>query len=352
MGARQRHDPPLDGGNIGLHRLAFRQLDDGLGQRQGILGAVIDLAGEEKLALFRLLAIGDVDGDAADLRDMAVTLGRGGRRKAPAPLAVGAAQPEFGLHRARLLEQLEEFLLQPRPVLRIDQRLQAQGVDAKARRIDVADAVLALVPMRLPACEVPVPGSHLAGDQRQAAAFLAGAQPGGGAFELARAIGDTVLQLAVQRLQLPGLAMKLGEDLDLGEKNLRHHRHRHIVDRAHLVAAKQVLVREADGRDEDDRRVLEARMLADHGGKLEAVHVRHAHIHQDDGDVGAQELVESLVRGGGLQEVLAEIGENDLIAQELRRLVVDQQDVDLAVVLVLVRHPDLNSAVQPHPQGR
>jgi hypothetical protein len=49
-------------------------------------------------------------------------------------------------------------------------------------------------------------------------------------------------------------------------------------------------------RDEDDRRILVTGMLADHRGELEAVELGHADIHQDDGDVGAQEALQRLAR--------------------------------------------------------
>ena len=38
--------------------------------------------------------------------------------------------------------------------------------------------------------------------------------------------------------------------------------------------------------------------------------------------------VQRLSRGVGLDEVLAQLGQDDLVAQQLGRLIVDQQDVD------------------------
>ena len=84
-----------------------------------------------------------------------------------------------------------------------------------------------------------------------------------------------------------------------------------------------------DGGDEDQRHVLEARMLADHRGKLEAVLLGHADIDKDDRDLRLQKLFEGLARGGRLDQVLAQLCEHDFIAQELRGLIVHEQDVDL-----------------------
>ena len=104
------------------------------------------------------------------------------------------------------------------------------------------------------------------------------------------------LELAIQLLELPRLAVELGEDLDLRPQDFRHHRHRHVVDRAHLVAAQPIDVGQQDRRDEDDRRLLEARMLADHRGELEAVELRHADVDQHDGDLVLQQDTRSASR--------------------------------------------------------
>ena len=46
-------------------------------------------------------------------------------------------------------------------------------------------------------------------------------------------------------------------------------------------------------RHEDDRRPLEARVLADHRRQLVAVEVRHADVDQDDGDLVASAGISS-----------------------------------------------------------
>jgi hypothetical protein len=82
-------------------------------------------------------------------------------------------------------------------------------------------------------------------------------------------------------------------------------------------------------RHEDHRQLLEARMLADHGCELEAVDLRHHHVDQDDGDVGLEQDAQRLVRRVGLDQVLAKLLEDDLVAEELGGLVIHQEDVDL-----------------------
>ena len=44
--------------------------------------------------------------------------------------------------------------------------------------------------------------------------------------------------------------------------------------------------------------LLEARMLADHRGELEAVELGHADVDQDNGDVVRQQVLERLARRG------------------------------------------------------
>ena len=152
------------------------------------------------------------------------------------------------------------------------------GVTAKVLRIDAEDPVLAFVPHPVAVDPVPVPGAHLAGGDRQAAALLAFEQPGVRFLQLRGARAHAVLELGIEPLELPGLAIELGEHLDLGAQHFRHDRHRNVIDRAHLVAAQPVDIADLDRRDEDHRRLLEARMLADHGGELEAVELRHADV--------------------------------------------------------------------------
>ena len=161
--------------------------------------------------------------------------------------------------------------------------------------------------------------------------FFAFAQTRGGGFELGGALADAALQLLVEALELARLAVELGEDGDLGAQDLGDDRDRDVVHRPALVAAQAIELGEVDRRHEQERGLLIARMLADHGRQLEAVEVRHADVHQHHRDLVAQELLERLVGGAGGDQVLVQLLEDGLIAEQLAGLVVDQQDRDSLV---------------------
>ena len=59
-------------------------------------------------------------------------------------------------------------------------------------------------------------------------------QVGVGLGQFGGALGDAPFEFGVQRLELPRLAVQLGEDPHLGAQHLRHDRHRHVIDRARL----------------------------------------------------------------------------------------------------------------------
>ncbi len=155
--------------------------------------------------------------------------------------------------------------------------------------------------------------------------FLEGA---GRRLEGGRPLHDPRLELGVEALQRPRLAIEVGEHADLGPQDLGHHRHRHVVHRPALVAAQPVEVGEHHGGDEDDRRLLEPRVLADHRRQLVAVELRHAHVHQHDRDLGLEQVLQRLGGRARRDQRVAEIAEDRLVGQQLRRLIVDEQDVD------------------------
>src|ERR1700756_4056320 len=83
-----------------------------------------------------------------------------------------------------------------------------------------------------------------------------------------------------------------------------------------------------DRRYEDKRRLLKPRVLTYHGGQFEAVELWHLHVDQNDGDVSLQQMLQSLASRGRLDEHLPKLIQDDLVTQELGRLIIDQQDVD------------------------
>jgi hypothetical protein len=133
-------------------------------------------------------------------------------------------------------------------------------------------------------------------------------------------------------LQLPRLAVQLRKHLDLRAQHLRHDRHWNVVDRPHLIAAKPVEIADLDRGDEDHRGLLETWMLTDHGRKLKTVELGHADIDQDDGDVVLEQDFQRLAAGGRNNEILAQLLQDHLIRQKLRRLIVDEEDVDLFMI--------------------
>src|SRR5579871_1534105 len=210
----------------------------------------------------------------------------------------------------------------------VHQTADVVDVGRETMRVDAENAMLALIPFQFSAADLPFPGAHLAGGQRQAAALLALQQPGGRGFEFRGAFGDAALQLDVHLFELPGLAEKFGKDPHLGAQQVGHYRHRHVINRAELITAQPVDVLDLDRRDEDDRRFLKTRMLADHLGELEAVEFRHADVDQDHRDVVLEEKRQRLTRRGRLHQVFVELAQDDFVGEQLFRLIVDQKDVD------------------------
>ena len=173
MHPRQRIDPALHRFDVSLHIFAARQSNDGLRQCQGILGAMIDLPGQQILTFFRLLPFGDVNGDAADAHDAAAVVDRcRGGADAPADLAVPPPDPEFGFIGRYALGELGDGLSQFVGIVRMKQRLNACRCRHEGSWIDSKDVVLAFVPHPVAIDPVPIPGAHFACRDGQAAALL------------------------------------------------------------------------------------------------------------------------------------------------------------------------------------
>jgi hypothetical protein len=91
---------------------------------------VIDFARQQVLAFLRMLAFGDIDGDAGDTHDVAALVEGGGRRAdAPAHLTVGADDPELRLIRFGSLRELGDRLAQFISIVRVQEHLDVRRGD-------------------------------------------------------------------------------------------------------------------------------------------------------------------------------------------------------------------------------
>ena len=128
---------------------------------------MIDLARQQGLALLDLLAVGDVDGDAADAHDPAGGIDAGGSRSdAPARLAIAAEHAKLGLLRARAFGQALDAPSKGSPIVGVDQAANILRSDPEFPRVNSEDAILALVPSPFVAADFPIPRAHLAGGKR------------------------------------------------------------------------------------------------------------------------------------------------------------------------------------------
>ena len=305
---RQRSDPPIDRGDVGLDGVRAGQAHDRLHQRQCVARPVVDLARQQRLAFLGFLAVGDVDGHAADAHDVVGRVDARDRGSdAPAQLAIRATDAKLGLERRGVARRRLDRVLQMLPVLGMDQRPDIVDGDLEARRDRRRKSDTARRPRRSRRAPGPIPRTP--SDRRPSARLRRSSLCISRAVEASscgRSLRDATLQLLVELLELAGLAIELGEDPHLRTQHLGDDRDRNIIDRAHLIGAQAVDIGQVDGGDEDDRRLLEPRVLADHRRQLEAVELRHAHVNQDDGDILLEQLLERLPGRSGLDEILAQ----------------------------------------------
>src|SRR5262245_9988760 len=69
-------------------------------------------------------------------------------------------------------------------------------------------------------------------------------------------------------------------------------------------------------------------MLAHQRRQFKAIRLRHVDVDEYDRDVRLEEMVERLPGRPRLDQGLAEITEHRLVAEQLGRLIVDEEDVD------------------------
>ena len=109
-------------------------------------------------------------------------------------------------------------------------------------------------------------------------------------FEIGRPLCHALLEVRVQPLECACLAIQFREDAHFGAQHFRHNRHRHVIDAARFISSEPIQIREVNGGDENQRRLLKAGVLADHRGKFEAIQVRHLDVDQHDRDVQLEEV--------------------------------------------------------------
>ena len=162
------------------------------------------------------------------------------------------------------------------------------------------------------------------GQEGRAARRLLGRRPG----RLRPRQRHMLLGLAFDLLRL---LVELDEHADLGPEDLRHHRREDVIHGAERVALRRVhLVAECG--DEDDGRLGRLPAAADHRGGLQAVHLRHLHVEQDDREFLVQQVPQRLPPRSGLDQILAQAREDHLADEELLVQVVHHKDIDLLVV--------------------
>jgi hypothetical protein len=69
-------------------------------------------------------------------------------------------------------------------------------------------------------------------------------------------------------------------------------------------------------------------MIAHHSSEFKTVELRHAYVAEDNSDVLFKEMLEGLSGGPGLDQVFSEVLQYCLVGEELRRVIVDEQNVD------------------------
>src|SRR5262249_1594647 len=122
--------------------------------------------------------------------------------------------------------------------------------------------------------------------------------------------------------------MQLNKDFYLGAKHIRNNGHRHVIHGAELVTSQAVVIVQMNRRHKNNRRFLKARMFADGVGQLKTIHSRHADVGKNHRDIVLQELLQSFFAGAGLDKVLSQLAQHRFIREQLRRLIIHQEDVN------------------------
>ncbi len=141
----------------------------------------------------------------------------------------------------------------------------------------------------------------------------------------------------LQRLELTGQALaaavQVDEHADLAAHRMGIQRFVHEVHRTALVALEGVVELTASGADEDDGDLLGTLGAAHQLGQLEAVHARHLHIENGQGELMSQQQLQRLLGRFGLVHPDARRLQQRIQSQQVLRQVIDDEQVHLVVTV-------------------
>src|SRR5262245_50514793 len=147
MGPRKRLNTPLHGRTKLLDIFCPGQRNDRVNHRERIFRTVIDLSGEQRLAVLRLLTVGDIDRNAPEARYAAVCiLDCSGAAKTPPHAAIRTANAEFNLIAPSVLSGPFEQLAKHFPIATIDQLPDVGKHDLEGRAVHAKYLLLPVIP--------------------------------------------------------------------------------------------------------------------------------------------------------------------------------------------------------------
>ncbi len=138
-----------------------------------------------------------------------------------------------------------------------------------------------------------------------------------------------------QQLRLPtqqlGFLRQLHKDGNLRPHELRDHWLDQIVHGAYGVPSDRMVLAVVGGGQKQDGSVTRFVALPNEGRSLEAVHLRHFDVQEDDREIVSQQPLQRLASGFGANQVLAEPLQHRLQRHQVGGLIVDEENVDAVV---------------------
>ncbi len=150
-----------------------------------------------------------------------------------------------------------------------------------------------------------------------------------GGRQLAGALGNGLFELFLALAQRLLPVEQLDEDRHLRPQHVGRDRLDQVIHGADVVAAEHVRRAPVVGGQEDDRRLLRSRPLADQRGRLVAVDVGHHDVEQDQGEVLLEDLAQRLAPGPRPDNPVVRLVEHGLEGDQVLVAVVDDENVDL-----------------------